>query len=117
MERERLVDFRGRIVMVGFGSTGQGTLPLLLRHVVDRDRVLVIAPDRAAMDAARAAGVLAREVGLTLDNHRALLVPELRPGDLVVNLSVGVSSHDLIALCQERGALYLDTSVEPWHGA
>src|SRR4029079_8620889 len=28
-----------------------------------------------------------------------------------------VSSRDLIALCQERGALYLDTSVEPWHGA
>jgi len=117
MERERLVDFRGRIVMVGFGSTGQGTLPLLLRHVVERDRVLVIAPDRADIDAARAEGVSTREVALTHDNHRSLLAPELRPGDFVVNLSVGVSSRDLIALCQERGALYLDTSVEPWHGA
>jgi len=27
-----------------------------------------------------------------------------------------VSSIDLIVLCRERGALYLDTSVEPWHG-
>ena len=38
------------------------------------------------------------------------------PGDLLLNLSVGVSSVDLIVLCRERGALYLDTSVEPWHG-
>jgi homospermidine synthase len=117
MDREQLVDFRGRIVMVGFGSTGQGTLPLLLRHLVDRDRVLVITPDRVDVEAARAEGVSTREVALTRDNHRALLAPELRPGDLLVNLSVGVSSCDLIALCQERGALYLDTSVEPWHGA
>jgi homospermidine synthase len=117
MDSKRLVDFRGRIVMVGFGSTGQGTLPLLLRHVVGRDRVLVITPDRIDVDAARAEGVSTREAALTSDNHRALLAPELRPGDMVVNLSVGVSSRDLIALCQERGALYLDTSVEPWHGA
>ena len=116
MEREPLVDFRGRIVMVGFGSTGQGTLPLLLRHVVGRDRVLVVAPDRADIEAARAEGVSTREVALAPDNYGALLVPELRPGDMVVNLSVGVSSCDLIALCQQRGALYLDTSVEPWHG-
>ena len=116
MEREPLVDFRGRIVMVGFGSTGQGTLPLLLRHVVGRDRVLVVAPDRADIEAARAEGVSTREVALAPDNYGALLVPELRPGDMVVNLSVGVSSCDLIALCQQRVALYLDTSVEPWHG-
>ena len=57
MEREQLVDFGGRIVMVGFGSTGQGTLPLLLRHVVSRDRVLVVTPDRVDVEAAREQGV------------------------------------------------------------
>jgi Homospermidine synthase len=117
MDRNQLVDFRGRIVMVGFGSTGQGTLPLLLRHVVGRDRVLVITPEEADLEAARAQGVSALAAALTRANHRALLAPELHAGDLLVNLSVGVSSCDLIALCRERGALYLDTSVEPWHGA
>ncbi|MBV9890859.1 MAG: homospermidine synthase [Rhizobacter sp.] len=117
MDRQPLVDFRGRIVMIGFGSTGQGTLPLLLRHVVERDRVLVVAPDRADVEAARVAGVPTREVALTRDNHRALLAPELRAGDLLVNLSVVAVSLKNNALCRERGALYLDTSVEPWHGA
>ena len=117
MNGNQIVDFRGRIVMVGFGSTGQGTLPLLLRHVVARERVLVIAPDAADLAAAREHGVATLAAALTSENHRAILVPELAPGDLLVNLSVGVSSCALIALCRERDALYLDTSVEPWHGA
>jgi homospermidine synthase len=118
MDRDQaLVEFRGRIVMVGFGSTGQGTLPLLLRHVVDRDRVLVVTPDAADIAVAKAEGVSTRAAALTLENHRALLAPELQAGDLLVNLSVGVSSSDLIVLCRECGAMYLDTSVEPWHGA
>ena len=36
--------FRGRLVMLGFGSIGQGVLPLILRHIdmpagTDLDRV------------------------------------------------------------------------------
>ena len=110
------VGFRGCVVVVGFGSTGQGTLPLLLRHVTDREHVLVVTPDAVGVAAAHAAGVATIQAALTRDNHRALLAPQLNPGDVLLNLSVGVSSVDLIVLCRERGALYLDTSVEPWHG-
>ena len=53
---------------------------------------------------------------LTRDNYRDLLLPLLGPGDFLLNLSVDVSSVALIALCQERGALYLDTCIEPWAG-
>jgi homospermidine synthase len=34
----------------------------------------------------------------------------------VLNLSVDVSSTAMVAFCRERGALYLDTVVEPWGG-
>jgi len=37
-------------------------------------------------------------------------------GDFLLNLSVDVSSVALVQLCRERGALYLDTCVEPWAG-
>ena len=33
MSHKVYVDFPGRIVMVGFGSIGQGVLPLILRHI------------------------------------------------------------------------------------
>ncbi len=38
------------------------------------------------------------------------------PGDFLLNLSVDVSSVALIQLARERGALYLDTCIEPWAG-
>ncbi|HEV3394568.1 MAG TPA: saccharopine dehydrogenase NADP-binding domain-containing protein, partial [Xanthobacteraceae bacterium] len=38
--------FDGPIVMVGFGSIGKGTLPLIERHIAfDRAKFVVIAPD------------------------------------------------------------------------
>ena len=40
----------------------------------------------------------------------------LRAGDLLLNLSVDVSSHDLVEWCAEQGVLYVDTSIEPWPG-
>ncbi len=45
-----------------------------------------------------------------------MLTPLLGRGDFLLNLSVDVSSVALIALCQEIGALYLDTCTEPWAG-
>ena len=38
--------FDGPIVMIGFGSIGKGTLPLIERHIAfDRSKFVVIAPD------------------------------------------------------------------------
>ena len=38
--------FDGPIVMIGFGSIGRGTLPLLERHIgFDRKKFVVIAPE------------------------------------------------------------------------
>ncbi|MFZ0107644.1 MAG: saccharopine dehydrogenase C-terminal domain-containing protein, partial [Thiobacillus sp.] len=53
---------------------------------------------------------------LTRENYRAVLAEELRPGDLLLNLSINVGSVDLIAWCQENGVLYLDACIEPWAG-
>src|SRR5713226_2060802 len=48
-----------------------------------------------------------------------MLVPLLTAGGgqgFCVNLSVDTSSVDIMTLCQEIGALYIDTVVEPWPG-
>ncbi len=45
-----------------------------------------------------------------------MLEPLVGAGDFVLNLAVDVSSTALIAFCQARGALYLDTCIEPWFG-
>jgi homospermidine synthase len=104
----------GPLVMVGFGSIGKGSLPLILRHIdVARDRMVIIDPDDCGRGIAEFAGIRFEKVALQPDTLRPILSPLLAPGGFLVNLSVGVSSVALIELCRERGALYLDTCIEP----
>ncbi|MBV8575893.1 MAG: homospermidine synthase [Acetobacteraceae bacterium] len=109
--------FRGRLVMIGFGSIGQGVLPLILRHIdMPRDRIEIISADDRGADIAASYGIDFTVLPLTRDSYRDVLIPRLSKGDFLLNLSVDVSSVALVALCREAGALYLDTCVEPWAG-
>ncbi|MCY1329903.1 Homospermidine synthase [compost metagenome] len=117
MTTPRRQPFAGRLVMIGYGSIGRGVLPLLLRHIeLDPQQVLVVCPDQAARDAEREYGVRVESGALTAENFHQVLEPLLGSGDFLLNLSVQVSSQALLALCQTRGALYLDTCIEPWAG-
>jgi homospermidine synthase len=110
----------GPVVLVGFGSIGRGTLPLILRHFeVDPSDIVVIAPDAANDDLLDAMGIEKVTAAVTADNYRALLTPLLTTagaGSFCVNLSVDTSSVAILALCRELEALYVDTVIEPWPG-
>jgi homospermidine synthase len=117
MNHEVHVKFAGKIVMVGFGSIGQGVLPLILRHIgTSADRITIVTADEAGRAEAAKYGVKFVNGALSRDNYRQRLEPLLAAGDFLVNLSVDVSSAALVRLARERGALYLDTCVEPWAG-
>ena len=110
----------GPIVMIGFGSIGKGTLPLIERHFsYDKKRFVVIDPedkDRKLLDQR---GIRFIHQAVTKDNYRHLLTPLLTAGGgqgFCVNVSVDTSSLDIMELCREIGALYIDTVVEPWKG-
>jgi homospermidine synthase len=109
--------FPGRLVIVGFGSIGQGVLPLLLRHLDIRpDQITIVTAEPRGRDVAAEYGIAFVETTLTRENYRPALEPRIGGGDFLLNLSVDVSSTALIELCQETGALYLDTCIEPWPG-
>ena len=111
------VTFGGRVVMLGFGSIGQGVLPLILRHIdLPRQRIQIIAADARGEAVAAEYAVAHTILPITRENYRAVLAPLLGRGDFLLNLSVDVSSVALVELCREVGALYLDTCVEPWAG-
>ncbi|MBI4194451.1 MAG: homospermidine synthase [Betaproteobacteria bacterium] len=117
MEEKKYVRFQGRLVFVGFGSVGQGSLPLLLRHIdMPRDRIVIVTGDERGRQEAEHYGIKFVVRPLTRENHRAILEPLLGKGDFLLNLSVDVASATLIELCCARGAMYLDTCIEPWLG-
>ena len=113
-------EITGPIVMIGFGSIGRGTLPLIERHFkFDKSRMTVIDPrdtDRKLLDER---GIAFVQEAVTKKNYKKLLTPLLTKGGgqgFCVNLSVDTSSVDLMKLCRKLGVLYVDTVVEPWLG-
>jgi homospermidine synthase len=110
-------EFGGRLLILGFGSVGQGVLPLLLEHIkMPRERVSIVAADEAGIDQARHYGISHKVLALDKRNYVQFLDSALSAGDFLLNVSVEVSSVALITWCQEHGVMYLDTCVEPWAG-
>ena len=108
----------GPIVIIGFGSIGQGTLPLIERHFTyDPHRVHVIEPSDEHRTFLEQRGVHFVHHPVTRENYRAMLTQLFPEGrGFCVNLSVDTSSLELMRLCRELGVLYVDTVVEPWAG-
>ncbi len=110
----------GPIVMIGFGSIGRGTLPLIERHFrYDRARFTVIDPVDTSRALVDERGYRFVKQAVTRENFVGLLKPLLTEGSgqaFIVNLSVDVSSAAIIRLAHEVGALYVDTVCEPWPG-
>jgi homospermidine synthase len=110
----------GPIVMIGFGSIGKGTLPLIERHFeYDKSRFVVIDPEDKDSRLLDERGIKFVHKAVTRDNYRELLKPLLTAGGgqgFCVNLSVDTSSVDIMELCREVGCFYIDTVAEPWLG-
>ena len=114
---EVYVEFPGRIIFVGFGSIGQGVLPLILRHIgISPQRIAIVTADDVGREEAARFGVKFVKQPLTRESFRRVLEPLLGRGDLLLNVSVDVSSTAMIRYCWEKGAMYLDTCIEPWPG-
>jgi homospermidine synthase len=100
-------EITGPVIMIGFGSIGRGTLPLIERHFkFDKSRMVVIDPrdtDRKLLDER---GIAFRQEAVTRENYRELLTPLLTNGSgrgFCEYLWVDTSSLDLMKLCHELG--------------
>ena len=79
----------GPLVMIGFGSIGRGTLPLIERHIAfDRDQFTVIEPSGEFAHILAEHGIKHLQVALTADNFDAVLRGLFPDGKgFIVNLS------------------------------
>ncbi len=113
-------EITGPIIMIGFGSIGRGTLPLIERHFkFDLSRLVVIDPREDIAEYLDGRGIRHIRAHLTKDNYKDVLKPLVKNVEgqgFCVNLSVDASSVDLMKLCRKYGMLYIDTVVEPWPG-
>jgi homospermidine synthase len=111
--------YKGRILMLGYGSVGRCTLPLIDRHfdMPMSHMAIVEAHDNHRHLAPYVARGLKYEVTpIVRENMASVLSKYVGKGDLLINLSVEVSSIELMNWCQAHGVLYTDTCIEPWAG-
>ncbi|MBF8721385.1 saccharopine dehydrogenase C-terminal domain-containing protein [Pseudomonas guariconensis] len=106
-----------KIIIIGYGAVSAAFLPILVSELGQTITSLkIIAPcieDRQT-----------RTHGLTITWHNQALTKENYTNTLkdldeetcLINLSVDVATLPLVLFCQEKGALYLDTCIEPWAG-
>jgi homospermidine synthase len=110
----------GPIVMLGFGSIGRGSLPLILRHIgCDKSQITIIDPSDENKWIAEKEGITFVQAAITKKNYKSLLKPYLTKGPgpaFIVNLTVDVDALDIMRLARETGALCIDTVIEPWPG-
>lgn len=116
-DNKKYFKFTKKILIIGFGSIGKAILPLLFRHLdIQSKQISIITKKEDGKLIAQEYGVNLLVTAVTKDNFEVLLNNHLNNGDFLLNLSVDVSSIDLIKFCQQKGALYLDTCIEPWMG-
>lgn len=109
--------YKGNIVILGFGSIAQATLPLLFDLIkLQPSQVTIISRSLDKTGIAKKWKVNFVANPLKEDGYESVLDSYLKKGDFLLNLSVNVSSLALINYCWRHQILYLDTCIEPWEG-
>jgi len=105
-----------KIVLIGYGSIGQALTPLLRRHFPEVESIRAFAADDLGKEVALQYNVMLAVNPLKTGNFRRILSQTLSPGDVLINVSVNVSSLALMKWCRENWVMYMDTCLEPWEG-
>lgn len=109
--------FSGKILIMGFGTIGQAILPLIIRHIdLSPEQITILTKNNGSEAIAQEFGVNLEYLSITRENYQSILSARLKNGDFLLNLSVDISSADLIHYCQQHEILYIDTCIEPWAG-
>jgi homospermidine synthase len=113
--------FPGPIVLIGFGSIGRATLPLLHRHITRNDDspIIIICPDEQNKDIATSYGASFITEALTPDNYKTVLgqiIGNDKPRGCIIQVANEVGSRDIALFAAQHNAHYIDTVVEPWPG-
>jgi homospermidine synthase len=106
-----------RVLILGYGSVAQCTLPILARLAgipLQRITVMDFEDRRERLQEWLDRGVHWVQARITPDNLGTLLERQLGPGDLLLDLAWNIDCCEILQWCHEHGVLYVNTSVELW---
>lgn len=115
---EKLVDFKGRILIIGLGSVGQAIVPIVLRHITDDPKKVTVLEvgehENLFKERWGSSGIEYVKLAIKKNNIDATLEKYLGEGDLLINVSLNIDGPTIVKWCLENGVFYIDTSIERW---
>ena len=109
--------FDKRILLLGFGSVAQCTLPILLKLMKVKPAQVTVMDFEDKRDLLKpyiAKGVKWVRAMVTKKNMGALLGKYVGEGDLLIDLAWNIDACEILQWCHDRGVLYVNTSTELW---
>lgn len=107
--------FNKKIILLGFGCIGQAILPILINRLNSSpSQILIITDENSGISLAKKYAVNFFIQKITQHNYVEIIGNQLASDDLVIDVSIGISSASMIQLCNEKQALYINASIEEW---
>ncbi|MDE2311593.1 MAG: homospermidine synthase [Patescibacteria group bacterium] len=109
--------FNHKILIIGYGSVSQCTLPILLEKIqVDPEKVTIMDFEDKAKDLKKFTdkGIRFVRQRITPQNLHKELSKYTESGGLLIDLAWNIGANDIIGWCHDHNVLYVNTSVEVW---
>ena len=111
------MEFKNKVLIIGFGSVGKCTLPILLKHIdIPYTKITVVdfADKRKDLAPWIKKGIRYSQERITPINVYKILSKYVSAGGLIVDLSWNIDTLDMLSWCHDNKVLYVNTSVEEW---
>jgi homospermidine synthase len=104
-----------RIVQIGHGAIGGCMIHLYKRHIkMDHPSQIIVFEMNIEHIPKETRGVQFKNIKITRENYLKELRSVLRSGDILVDLAWYISTLDLVTLCRDIGAYFVNAAVELW---
>lgn len=111
-----LINFDGKILLIGIGSVGRALLPLLFKLIKFKPEQLTVIDkdnhsDRIMFYIHK--GIIFKHLKMTKDNYVNIL-SKYNSGDFIIDCAWNINTIDLLKVCVDRGLMYINSSIEEW---
>ena len=109
--------FDHKILIIGYGSVSQCTLPILFEHLkVDPKNVTIMDFEDKVQSLKKFTdkGVQFVRNRITPENMGKELAKYTDKNGLIIDLAWNIGANDIIGWCHDNNILYINTSVEVW---
>lgn len=112
-----MIEFKNKVLIIGYGAVSQCTLPLLMKHVkIPYENITIIdfEDKTKALEKWTAKGIKFFQKRITREELDSILSEYLDSGGLLIDLAWNIGCNDVVKWCYEHNVLYVNASVEQW---